>query len=118
MTCSVLNLSPVRCRPHHFDIATYVSLEEGDAENARGVGVGMSPGDESYGQPYFYVNPWPKLGVDRLPELRFPGHWHTEGFVGAIATAERTLELGDTRKGLTRFLDAAFSTAVGLLLPS
>jgi hypothetical protein len=109
--------SPVRCWPHHFDIATYVSLEEGDAENARGVGVGMSPGDESYGQPYFYVNPWPKPGVDGLPELRLPGQWHTEGFVGAIATAERALELGDTRKELTRFLDAAFSTAVGLLLP-
>ena len=108
--------SPVRCWPHHFDLATYVGLEEGDTENARGVGVGMSPGDESYGQPYFYVNPWPKLDVGGLPELRLPGHWHTKGFVGAIATAERALKLGDTRKGLTRFLDAAFSTAVGLLL--
>ena len=51
--------SPVRCWPHHFDIATYISLETGDPETAKGIGVGMSPGDESYDQPYFYINPWP-----------------------------------------------------------
>ena len=54
--------SPVRCWPHHFDIATYVSLEEGDPETARGIGVGLSPGDEGYDEPYFYINPWPHSG--------------------------------------------------------
>ena len=34
--------SAVRCWPHHFDIATYVALEEGDFEVARGVGIGLS----------------------------------------------------------------------------
>ncbi|MEP3276174.1 MAG: hypothetical protein ABJN26_08885 [Stappiaceae bacterium] len=105
--------SAVRCWPHHFDIATYVSLESGDAETARGIGVGMSPGDESYGLPYFYVNPWPHLDPVSLPAAPRPGHWHTEGFVGAIATAEEILTLEDTSTALSAFLEGAF--AIGLL---
>ena len=102
--------SPVRCWPHHFDIATYVSLEEGDFETARGIGVGMSPGDESYDQPYFYVNPWPHLKPDNLPALPAPGFWHTQGFVGAIATAEDIIELKDVSVGTREFLENAFSS--------
>ena len=49
--------SPVRCWPHHFDIATCVALESGDPERERGIGTGLSPGDGTYGQPYFHVNP-------------------------------------------------------------
>lgn len=61
--------SPVRCWAHHFDIATYVGLEVGDPELARAVGVGLSPGDASYEQPYFYVNPWPRPDPGALPRL-------------------------------------------------
>ena len=96
--------SPVRCWPHHFDIATYVGLEAGDSETARGIGVGLSPGDESYGQPYFYVTPWPHLAASGLPTPPTPGHWHTAGFVGLIATATAVLSLPDLRGGMARFL--------------
>ena len=101
--------SAVRCWPHHFDIATYVSLEEGDFETARGIGVGMSPGDGTYGEPYFYVNPWPHLSPDTLPQLPAPGHWHTQDFVGAIATASEVLSLSDVDKELPHFADAAIA---------
>ncbi|HUT51478.1 MAG TPA: hypothetical protein VM325_19290 [Alphaproteobacteria bacterium] len=99
--------SPVRCWPHHFDIATYIRLEDGDFETARGIGVGMSPGDGTYGEPYFYINPWPHLSADTLPELPAPGHWHTKGFVGAIATASEILSLPDIDKELRLFTDGA-----------
>jgi len=112
---SALGTSPVRCWPHHFDIATLVSLEEGDAETARSVGVGMSPGDETYPQPYFYINPWPHLAIDDLPELPAPGHWHTQGFVGAIATGEDVLSLADRRAGLAGFVDGAFAASTSKL---
>lgn len=102
--------SPVRCWPHHFDMATYVSLETGDPETARGIGVGMSPGDGSYDQPYFYINPWPHLDPEGLPPLEPPGHWHTEGFVGAIATGSDVLMLDAIEPGLARFVEAAFAT--------
>lgn len=101
--------SPVRCWPHHFDIATYVSLEVGDFETARGIGVGMSPGDESYDQPYFYINPWPHTKMDDLPELPAPGHWHTKGFVGAIAMAEEVISLDNIASQLAEFVNGAFS---------
>ena len=100
--------SPVRCWPHHFDLASYVQLEEGDFETAKGIGVGMSPGDETYGQPYFYINPWPRLDLAELPDLPAPGHWHREGFVGAIATGEDVLTLQEVERGLSAFIDTAF----------
>lgn len=99
---------PVRCWPHHFDIATYVALEAGDAETARGIGVGMSPGDSSYDQPYFYVNPWPRLDAAMLPPPPKPGHWHTEGFVGLIATGQKILTLDAIEAGTLGFLRASF----------
>jgi hypothetical protein len=98
----------LRCWPHHFDIATYVSLEAGDPETARAMGVGMSPGDESYDQPYFYVNPWPHLDSSELPDPPAPGHWHTDGYVGLIATAEEVLSQSDDALDLSRFLENAF----------
>ena len=101
--------SPVYCWPHHFDIATYVSLDAGGSEDAPGVGVGMSPGDKSYGEPYFYVNPWPRPDAGGLPPLPSPGHWHTEGFVGAVATAGDILTLEDREAGLAAFIDHAFA---------
>jgi len=108
--------SPVRCWPHHFDIGTYISLEAGDAETAKGIGVGMSPGDESYDQPYFYVNPWPHLDPAALPDAPTPGHWHTQGFVGAIATGEEILNTPKIEKALSGFLESAFGIGYTLLM--
>src|SRR3989454_4741930 len=34
---------------------------------------------------YLYVSPWPRFDGN-LPALPPPGHWHTEGFFGAVAT--------------------------------
>ncbi len=107
--------SAVRCWPHHFDIATYVGLEEGDFETAKGIGVGLSPGDETYSQPYFYINPWPHMDVESLPDAPQPGHWHTAGFVGAIAAADEVLTLPDLDAGLPAFIDAAFAIGRGQL---
>ena len=99
--------SAVRCWPHHFDIATYVSLETDDAEAARGIGIGLSPGDASYDQPYLYINPWPHLNAVDLPILPSPGHWHTQGFVGAIATGEAILESSNV-SNLATYMDNIF----------
>jgi hypothetical protein len=99
--------SPVRCWPHHFDIATLVSLEPGDPEVARSIGVGMSPGDETLGEPYFYINPWPCIDAADLPSLARGGHWVTTDTVGAMATATEILALDDRREDLTAFLESA-----------
>jgi hypothetical protein len=105
----------VRCWPHHFDIATLLSLGRGDPERAAAIGIGMSPGDAYYPQPYFYISPWPAPPVDGLPRLPVPGHWHTLGFVAAVATGEELLSMPEPRAGMRRFIDAAIAIARGLL---
>ncbi len=106
---------PVRCWPHHFDIATYISLETGDAETAKGVGVGLSPGDGTYGQPYFYINPWPHLDVSTLPAAPTHGHWHTEGFVGLIATSDELDSTNEKVSGARQFLASGLAIALDQL---
>lgn len=77
---------PVRLWPHHFDLAALWTLQaHEDAEQARSVNLGFSPGDGSYDEPYFYVSPWPYPGADALPALSW-GSWHTEGFTAAVLT--------------------------------
>ena len=75
----------------------------------------MSPGDESYQQPYFYVNPWPHLDADGLPPAPAPGHWHRDGFVGAIATGEELLDCSNIQHELLDFVTRAFETGRGQL---
>ena len=99
---------PVRCWPHHFDIALVVQLEEGAGESARSIGVGFSPGDEYYQEPYFYVSPYPSPKNPALPALPPGGHWHTKDFLGAVASAQEFLVLPEPRGAVMAIVDAAF----------
>ena len=94
--------TPVRCWPHHFDIATLVSLG-----GERTIGIGMSPGDGSYAEPYWYVTPWP-YPKGELPPLEH-GSWHREGWTGAVLLARE----GDPKP----FLDEAHSASRSLMSP-
>jgi hypothetical protein len=98
--------SPVRCWPHHFDLGTYVALEEGAAA---GIGMGWSPGDHHYSQPYFYVYAHPAL-EEPIPAPS-PGRWHDEGFRGVVATGDEILALDDIRTGAISFLEESFLLA-------
>ena len=107
----------VRCWPHHFDLGTLVSLEaSSDPASGRSIGVGMSPGDASYAEPYFYVNPYGLPSTPAAPpELPHPAHWHTEGWFGAVLTASALLETNDPATELERFLNRAVAANRGLL---
>jgi hypothetical protein len=104
--------SPVRCWPHHFDIAILVALEKGDAESARSIGIGVSPGDGYYAQPYLYVSPYPRPDTDNLPPLPPGGRWHTKDFFGAVATGIDLLALPDPRAGFDKIVEAAFAESL------
>lgn len=104
--------SPVRCWPHHFDIAILVGLEEGGAGDARAIGIGLSPGDDYYAQPYFYLSPYPKPDTANLPPLPPGGRWHTREFFGAVATGVDMLALDDPRGGIMAVVDAAFAESL------
>jgi hypothetical protein len=73
--------------PHHFDMATLIALPGTKNGEQMTVGVGMSPGDTSYNEPYWYVTPWPYPDTASLPQLQGGGVWHTQGWVGAVLTA-------------------------------
>ncbi len=85
LTAYMENASPVRCWPHHFDIASLITLSDtGDPETSKSINVGMSPGDSSYDEPYFYISPWP-YPVEELPDISASGgSWHEHNWVGAV----------------------------------
>lgn len=111
LTDSIEGAAPVRCWPHHFDIATLITLPGSDGKS---VGVGMTPGDGSYADPYWYVSPWPYPETRDLPELA-AGHWHTEGWIGAVLEADELVAASDQHELLTSFLQNAVAVSRSLL---
>ena len=92
------NAGPVRVWPHHFDVAALIAIDDEGGEDARSINCGLSPGDESYGEPYLYVTPWPVNDVEALGGAPEDWRWHREGFTALIATAsERREDLSDSR---------------------
>ena len=107
----------VTCWPHHFDVATLI--EEGrDARGGRRtVGVGLSPGDEHYAEPYLYVGPYPHPRARPLPELPL-GRWHARGWFGAALTGSEIVSAGDTaaqERCARAFVGATLSAVRALL---
>lgn len=107
--------SPVRCWPHHFDLASLIALDPGPDGKARSVNAGLSPGDEHYDEPYFYVSPYPYPGAASLPRPPKLGHWHTRDFTAAIATASQVLAAKDRRVETETFLRDAIEAAIEAL---
>ncbi len=112
---AVPEASPVRCWPHHFDVAVLMQYEaDVDPEDARSIGVGCSPGDGSYAEPYWYVLPWPAPDPTRLPPLDGAGRWHTEGWVGAVLRGSDVVDAvsaADQAKRVTAFANDAVAAS-------
>jgi len=110
--------SAVRCWPHHFDIAVLIDLDA-DVEppvgpdEARSVGIGMTPGDDSYPDPYIYVAPWPYPEPTDLPKLPPPASWHTTDWTGAVLTAQDLVDAGDEQAQATRAASFARAAIAG-----
>lgn len=105
--------SPVRCWPHHFDMAVLFTLP-GEGE-PRTVGAGVSPGDDDP-EPYWYVRPWPEPRSAACPELP-EGEWISDGWFGAVLPAARLLQ-GDREQQSERvhtFLRAGVDACLELL---
>jgi hypothetical protein len=109
--------SEARCWPHHFDVGALLVLDpDADAEKARTVGCGWSPGDDTYGEPYCYVNPYPQPDAAKLPAWDGPGHWHTTGFVGAILTGSELLAAGGDQAAVAKaFFKRAIDVELAML---
>ncbi len=109
----------VRCWPHHFDIATLLVLEREDpgdpsSEVTRSVGVGMTPGDGSYADAYWYVTPWPYPANPTLTKLDGGGIWHQDGWIGAVLTSTALREPQAER--FTAFLRSALAACEAMVV--
>lgn len=124
--------APVHIWPHHFDLATLITLPTSPTAPdtpTQSIGVGFSPGDTSYDEPYWYVTPYPYPDAPALPTLSL-GHWHTLGWVGAVllATALKTIPTFPPHLpaiapapapdlSIPRFLESAIQACYTLLSP-
>jgi hypothetical protein len=113
LVASRADATPLRCWPHHFDLGALVAVGKSS------VGLGLSPGDATYPEPYFYVTAWPAPGgSEPLPVLPGGGHWHREEWFGAVLTGTGLTETGAAEGQEARardFLDAAFRAALALV---
>ena len=101
--------SDVRLWPHHFDIATLISLSGGNS-----IGVGLELGDDYYAEPYFYVNVHPSPTAAEAAGLQLVGngHWHTDGWIGAVLPASRlSAAAADQPSQVSAFVESALAAA-------
>jgi hypothetical protein len=107
-----------RIWPHHFDMATLIMLPGTKNGSPLTVGVGLSPGDASYNEPYWYVSPYPYPDAASLPALNGHGFWHTQHWVGAVLPASRLAQSVSAevqQQQVESFLQAALRTSIALL---
>lgn len=98
--------SEVRCWPHHFDIATLITLKDGKT-----IGAGMEPGDDYYDEPYFYANMNPAPSADALPDAPSGGRWHKRDWVGAVLPGSKLpTDPGSQQAYAREFIKSAVST--------
>lgn len=66
----------IKIWPHHFDLGAILPGN---------IGLGLSPGDAYYAEPYYYVTPPAPLA--HAPKLAGGGFWRSEGWSGAVLLA-------------------------------
>jgi hypothetical protein len=107
--------TPIHIWPHHFDMAILIDVPGKKDGESMTIGVGLSPGDETYPEPYWYVSPYPYPPTDNLPPLSSQGFWHTHPWVGAILTASRLNQDSPQDQQLRAFLQSAIQASQTLL---
>lgn len=110
---TVTGASDARVWPHHFDLATLVTLPGGAS-----TGAGLEPGDQYYDEPYFYVNAHPQPTTARaigLP-LHGDGAWHTHEWIGAVLAGSRVTGDAAAQQAQVRaYLDSALAACRSLV---
>ena len=88
-----------RIWPHHLDMGWLIEIDGPQTS----IGGGLSPGDNHYDQPYFYVNPYGATAPGELPELK-TGRW-APTWTGAVLTAGDLGKESDPQSVAASFLN-------------
>lgn len=107
--------APVRLWPHHFDMATMITLEVGNFETARAVGAGLAIPDRLHKEFYFYTYPWPRNIRDDLPKLRSKSAYQYDGFFGAVQPLSKVVRARDQGATARTFFDETVDIFIRLL---
>ena len=109
---TVPGASEIRVWPHHFDIATLITIGPGAS-----TGAGMVPGDGYYDEPYFYVNTYPQPLANQLTDpLAGSGMWHTRDWIGAVLPGSRVGgSAAEQEAQVQAFLDASLAACRALV---
>ena len=76
----VAGSSSVRLWPHHFDAGLIARIDA-----TRSIGIGFTPGDEWFDEPYWYASPYPAPALGALrPTLAAGAHWHVDRWFSAV----------------------------------
>lgn len=106
--------SEVRCWPHHFDIATLITVRKATEDQpGRTIGVGMEPGDGYYSEPYWYVMPYPYPPTPERPSLKADGFWHDDDWIGAVLNGLRMVRAEPQAEQAERVEAFLFSAIAG-----
>ncbi|MEM9324506.1 MAG: hypothetical protein AAGA85_02575 [Bacteroidota bacterium] len=102
--------------PHHFDQALSFKLKDsGSYDTSTFLTLGMSPGDEEFDAPYFYVNSWPHVDESVLKPLT-AGRWYTSDWIGGLVTIEELWGVDNQREYLETFYKETSSQLQTFLL--
>ncbi|MEQ9302290.1 MAG: hypothetical protein RJQ14_00130 [Marinoscillum sp.] len=94
--------------PHHFDMALDVILKDtGDVETNTKISFGMSPGDQHFENPYFYVNCWPHVDTQKMEKLSNNAIWVSDDWTGAVLHSKNLFVEPDQQKTLDLFYQEA-----------
>ena len=112
------NSSPVRCWPQRLDLRTRITVASADGPRSDlAILVGMSPGDTTFPEPYWYVAPTTMVSSVTVPALSHGAEWHVGEWTGAVLRARRLLpgSAAGQRERPVVFLNEAIATARDLL---
>ena len=109
----------IKCWPHHFDIAgRIILLNSGDPSTTKSIGLGLSPGDQYYNEPYFYVSPWPYPSKELKSIDSTLGHWHEHDWIGAVLPVSKISHMDliqDQRRSVLNFFQSPTEILIEIL---
>ena len=95
------SVDDARVWPHHFDLGGLATVSEDDSvcadESSRPsqLGFGLSPGDDTFEQPYVYVTPYPGPPETQPWKLPSGWQWESDAFSGAVLLGEVAARLDE-----------------------